>query len=45
MVANKKSNCIWTKGIDKIYLPVRHGEGKVRLANEAVLKKSKPQTR
>lgn len=25
---NKKSPCIFTKGIDKLYLPVRHGEGK-----------------
>jgi phosphoribosylformylglycinamidine synthase I len=22
------SKCMWTKGIDRIYLPVRHGEGK-----------------
>jgi phosphoribosylformylglycinamidine synthase subunit PurQ / glutaminase len=26
--ANTKSPCIFTKGIDTIYLPVRHGEGK-----------------
>ena len=39
LIANRKSNCIWTKGIDKLYLPVRHGEGKVRLANATVLKK------
>ncbi len=25
---NMASPCIWTKGIEKIYLPVRHGEGK-----------------
>jgi len=25
---NQKSRCVWTKGIKKIYLPVRHGEGK-----------------
>ena len=39
MAANPKSKCIWTKGIDKIYLPVRHGEGKVRFASDEVLKK------
>jgi phosphoribosylformylglycinamidine synthase len=22
------SNCLWTKGIERIYLPIRHGEGK-----------------
>jgi len=26
--ANSRSRCIFTKGIDTIYLPVRHGEGK-----------------
>lgn len=26
--ANKKSCCIWTKGIDEFYLPIAHGEGK-----------------
>lgn len=36
---NPKSNCVWTKGIDKLYLPVRHGEGKIRMANEEILKK------
>lgn len=25
---NQKSNCIWTKGIEGLYLPIRHGEGK-----------------
>jgi phosphoribosylformylglycinamidine synthase I len=27
--ANKRSSCIFTRGIDLIYLPVAHGEGKV----------------
>ncbi len=27
--ANKKSPCIFTRGIDRIYLPVAHAEGKV----------------
>jgi phosphoribosylformylglycinamidine synthase I len=26
--ANPESPCIYTKGVDKLYLPVRHGEGK-----------------
>ncbi|MBA7667740.1 Phosphoribosylformylglycinamidine synthase subunit PurQ [subsurface metagenome] len=26
--ANKDSPCIWTKGIDNLFIPVRHGEGK-----------------
>jgi phosphoribosylformylglycinamidine synthase subunit PurQ / glutaminase len=39
LIANKKSSSVWTKGIDKLYLPVRHGEGKVRFASDASLKK------
>ena len=27
--ANKESPCVFTKGIDSMYLPVAHGEGKV----------------
>ncbi len=26
---NKKSPCVFTKELDKLYLPIRHGEGKV----------------
>jgi phosphoribosylformylglycinamidine synthase subunit PurQ / glutaminase len=29
MRANAKSNCVFTRGIDAIYLPVAHGEGKL----------------
>jgi len=29
MVANPASNCIFTRGIERIYLPIAHGEGKV----------------
>jgi phosphoribosylformylglycinamidine synthase subunit PurQ / glutaminase len=29
MRANRKSNCIFTRGIDRLFLPVAHGEGKV----------------
>ncbi|MCM0754277.1 phosphoribosylformylglycinamidine synthase subunit PurQ [Desulfovibrio aminophilus] len=27
--ANPASPCVFTKGVDKLYLPVRHGEGKI----------------
>jgi phosphoribosylformylglycinamidine synthase len=33
---NQKSPCIFTKGIEKLYLPVRHGEGKFVLKDEKV---------
>jgi phosphoribosylformylglycinamidine synthase I len=29
MIVDKKSPCVFTNGIDSIYLPVAHGEGKV----------------
>ncbi len=29
MVTNKKSPCVFTQGLDSVYLPVAHGEGKV----------------
>ncbi|MFC1931806.1 phosphoribosylformylglycinamidine synthase I [Chloroflexota bacterium] len=29
MVVNKESPCVFTRGIDSVYLPVAHGEGKV----------------
>ncbi len=32
------SSCIFTKDMDKIYLPVRHGEGKLVTNNEETLK-------
>jgi phosphoribosylformylglycinamidine synthase len=35
---NQKSNCVWTKGIESMYLPVRHGEGKIRVKDATVLK-------
>lgn len=35
---NEKSPCIWTKGIDRVYLPIRHAEGKLIPKNEEVLK-------
>jgi phosphoribosylformylglycinamidine synthase len=36
MAANKQSNCVFTKGIDSLYLPVAHGEGKL-VADPAIL--------
>lgn len=36
---NQKSPCIWTKGIETIYLPVRHGEGKFVSKNRLVREK------
>jgi len=36
---NPKSKCIFTHGIREIYLPVRHGEGKFIMRNEADLTK------
>jgi phosphoribosylformylglycinamidine synthase len=35
---DKKNPCVWTKGIERMYLPVRHGEGKFA-ASELMLKK------
>ncbi len=36
---SSNSKCIWTKGADFIYLPVRHGEGKFYMRDEEELKK------
>jgi len=36
LAVNKKSNCVFTKGIDMMYLPVRHGEGKFCTESEEV---------
>jgi phosphoribosylformylglycinamidine synthase len=36
--ADPKSHCIFTRGIDKIYLPVRHGEGKLVAKDSELLK-------
>ena len=36
--ANKKSPCIFTKGIENIYLPIRHGEGKFIVKDNETLK-------
>ena len=39
LAANPKSHCIFTKGIDRIYLPVRHGEGKLVAGEPELLKR------
>ena len=36
---NQKSPCIFTKGIKKLYLPVRHGEGRFISRNEGIREK------
>ena len=38
---NKISKCVFTRGIDHIFLPVRHGEGKFVAKNPQVLEKLK----
>lgn len=37
LMANPESPCIFTKGIDRLYLPVRHGEGKLVLQDDSLL--------
>ncbi len=39
--ANQKSNCVWTKGIDLLEVPCRHGEGKFVPKDNNVLDKLK----
>jgi phosphoribosylformylglycinamidine synthase I len=39
--SNQISKCVFTKGIDSIYLPVRHGEGKFVARNPQVLARLK----
>lgn len=38
---NRNSNCVFTKGINNIYLPVRHGEGKFVVKDPQVLSRLK----
>ena len=40
---NERSPCIFTKGLKKLYLPVRHGEGKFVVRDADVLKALKQQ--
>jgi phosphoribosylformylglycinamidine synthase I len=39
--ANQRSPCIFTKGIDKTLVPIRHGEGKFLAKDEATLNELK----
>lgn len=39
--SNLMSKCVFTKGIESIYLPVRHGEGKFVVKNPGVLARLK----
>ncbi|NCC23952.1 MAG: phosphoribosylformylglycinamidine synthase subunit PurQ [Deltaproteobacteria bacterium] len=32
------SNCVFTRGIDRLYIPVRHGEGRIVTRDEATLR-------
>ncbi len=34
-----ESKCVWTKGINELYLPVRHGEGKFIPMDDGILEK------
>lgn len=36
MVVNKANPCVFTRGIDRLYLPVAHGEGKVVVVPEVL---------
>ena len=42
--ANEKSNCIFTKGIKELHMPVRHGEGKF-IADDSVLNRLEKENR
>ncbi len=41
VATNKNSKCVFTKGIDSMYLPVRHGEGKFVAKTPEILKRLK----
>ena len=39
LVVNPKTPCVFLDGIDRLYLPVRHGEGKLVVGSDEVLSK------
>ncbi len=39
--ANPHSPCVFTKGLERVFLPVRHGEGKFLPASRSVMRKLK----
>ncbi|MDR1946817.1 MAG: phosphoribosylformylglycinamidine synthase subunit PurQ [Desulfovibrio sp.] len=36
---NRESPCVFTDGLDSLYMPVRHGEGRIVAADEALLRR------
>ncbi len=36
---SKRANCVWTKGLEDMDVPIRHGEGRFIAASDAVLEK------
>jgi phosphoribosylformylglycinamidine synthase I len=39
LLVNADSPCIWTRGLDRLFLPVRHGEGKYYMGEESELER------
>ena len=39
LVVNPASPCVFTRGLDRLELPIRHGEGKFMVADDAVLER------
>ena len=40
---NQKSPCVFTRGLDYLYIPVRHGEGKLVPGDESTLQRLEEQ--
>ena len=36
LAVNKRSPCVWTRDIERLFLPIRHGEGKFVFRNDLV---------
>lgn len=39
LLVNQQSPCVFTKGLKRLYLPVRHGEGRFVVGDDTMLKK------
>jgi phosphoribosylformylglycinamidine synthase subunit PurQ / glutaminase len=39
LMVNEQSPCVFTRGLKKLYFPVRHGEGKFVASDEAILER------
>ncbi len=37
LVLNRRSPCIWTRGLQRLFVPVRHGEGKFTMTDPLLL--------